>query len=264
MSGHLGTRACQVQIPVELRKQTHEEIREEKEAKEWLAKEKKDKLAVEKVEKQKGREGALTLVAAFKDKQVLLAKTLHSLCPDLESVNLPKVPQQSSRYAADADGFKLTECLPSIGIAKTAQSQDSPQVDWDPAADTMVGLRENCDNSDSMELPPIAPPDTDSEGLMDVDDSMLHIEDGSKGIAHSQSSWWEEGTAGQRLEHGPTAWRPPVPWTLDRCGIPTDIHDRLAMSGCVTAVRIEAGLGTNRGRICPCQRVGADATLVTL
>ncbi|KAK0468712.1 hypothetical protein IW261DRAFT_1426222 [Armillaria novae-zelandiae] len=83
------------------------------------------------------------------------------------------------------------------------------------------------------------------------------------GIAHLQSSWWEEGTAGQRLEHGPTARQPPVPRTLDQCGIPMDIRDRLAMSGCVTAMRIEAGLGTNRGRICPCQWVGADATLVT-
>ncbi|KAK0480729.1 hypothetical protein IW261DRAFT_1563409 [Armillaria novae-zelandiae] len=82
-------------------------------------------------------------------------------------------------------------------------------------------------------------------------------------IAHLQSSWWEEGTAGQRLEHGPTTQRPPVPQTLDRCSIPTDVHDRLAMSGSVTAVWIEAGLGTNRGHICPCQQVGADATLVT-
>ncbi|KAK0479713.1 hypothetical protein IW261DRAFT_1564374 [Armillaria novae-zelandiae] len=84
------------------------------------------------------------------------------------------------------------------------------------------------------------------------------------GIAHSQSSWWEEGTAGQRLEHGPTARRPPVLRTPDRCGIPMDVRDRLAMSGCVTGTWIEAGLGTNRGRICPCNRVGADATLVTL
>ncbi|KAK0476991.1 hypothetical protein IW261DRAFT_1421210 [Armillaria novae-zelandiae] len=68
------------------------------------------------------------------------------------------------------------------------------------------------------------------------------------GIAHSQSSWWEEGTAGQRLEHGPTAQRLPVPRMPDRCGIPTDVRDRPAMSGSVAAAWIEAGLGTNRGR----------------
>ncbi len=92
MSGHPATHAHQILIPTELWKRTYEEIWEEKEAKE-----KKEKLAAEKAGKQKGREQAQAWVAAFEDKQVSVAKTRHSLRPDLENDNLPKPPRQSSQ-----------------------------------------------------------------------------------------------------------------------------------------------------------------------
>ncbi len=57
MSGRPATRARQILIPTELRKRTREEIREEKEAKERLAKEKKEKACSGKSREAEG-EGA--------------------------------------------------------------------------------------------------------------------------------------------------------------------------------------------------------------
>ncbi len=103
-----------------------------------------------------------------------VAKTHHSLRPDLENDNLPKPPRQSSQYALHASSPESTAPgMPNTDIVGTPQS---PDADLDEAVDATTVVGEDPDHDNSVELPPVAPPDTDSEGLMDVDSAVLAVD----------------------------------------------------------------------------------------
>ncbi len=63
--------------------------------------------------------------------------------------------------------------MPNTDIVSTPQSLDT---DLDEAVDAMMVIGEDPDHDDSVELPLVTPPDTNSEGLMDVDSAVLTMD----------------------------------------------------------------------------------------
>ncbi|KAK0433385.1 uncharacterized protein EV420DRAFT_1691769 [Desarmillaria tabescens] len=180
------TRGSKVAIPPELRKRTLEQIREEKAVKEKALWEQRGRKEAEKKANHKKQAASQVRIAAFEDAQAVQAKDHYSLRPDLHMKDLPKPPlRQSSRYTPKMDPPAILSALEDIANgdlpADACAEVESSSADLPGSRPTSpspfdIGDADIGDDEvaryDPSDLPPATlPPDTDSEGVMDVDNA---------------------------------------------------------------------------------------------